>query len=415
MINFFIETKNEYTIQLVNLLTPIIYEGLQSIYSEAMKTAEGTPNLLKIFQTFLKKIPTWNNDMILNETQRITSSSKSSSWLPELVKATIKANILVLIYNPYTQTHGKIDSDYYKHIKLEDFIHKVYIESARELWNNPYLMYHIYTPIELKRNQRDTILLIKDAIKEAIRKLLPVKQILEIYLGEELEKDIPSNEQFDKNISEVDERNIQKLINNDLINEHFTKSSSENNRKKHQIGGAVRHIHSDTNHSKDLNTKILDIINEKSGISVNNTSVQQKYLSENNIKNSKTRSSSPTSSATSSMSNSSSSSKNKYVKSKVDIKHNKSISSTSEIKKDNTNATIDSKIKYILEKDLGETDIETSLSHQNGTTDKKYQEIFTNNSIKIDKNQSNKDNLNPINENETYRNKKKFLTKYLNI
>ena len=67
---------------------------------------------------------------------------------------------------------------FYKSIKTQDFIHLVYIECAREIWNNPYLMYHQYPPIELKRNQRDTINLIKESIKEAIRKLLPLKALL---------------------------------------------------------------------------------------------------------------------------------------------------------------------------------------------------------------------------------------------
>jgi uncharacterized protein YybS (DUF2232 family) len=49
MLNFLVETKHEYTIQLVNMLTPLIYEGLQSIYSEVVKIS--TPeNILKNWQ-----------------------------------------------------------------------------------------------------------------------------------------------------------------------------------------------------------------------------------------------------------------------------------------------------------------------------------------------------------------------------
>jgi hypothetical protein len=57
MINFFIETKSEYTIQLVNVLTPLIYEGIQSIYTEALKLSNESNNVLKVFQSFLKRIP----------------------------------------------------------------------------------------------------------------------------------------------------------------------------------------------------------------------------------------------------------------------------------------------------------------------------------------------------------------------
>lgn len=35
--NFIVETKNEYTIQLVNILTPLLYEGFESIYIETRK------------------------------------------------------------------------------------------------------------------------------------------------------------------------------------------------------------------------------------------------------------------------------------------------------------------------------------------------------------------------------------------
>jgi hypothetical protein len=201
MINFFVEKKNEYTINLVNVLSPLIYEGLTSIYTEALNVSNCADNILKVFQSFLRKIPKWTPEMIKGETDRILKSSKSVNWLSNLVKATIKANMIILTYNPHLKLQNKIDPKYYKNINLEDFIHKIYIECARELWNNPYLMYHQYPPIELKRNQRDTIILVKDAIKEAIRRLLPLKELLEIYLDDELElNNIPD---FDRTITEI--------------------------------------------------------------------------------------------------------------------------------------------------------------------------------------------------------------------
>ena len=80
------------------------------------------------------------------------------------------------MFNPRLEINNQIiiDPKFYNHIKLPYFIHRVYIECAIELWNNPYLLYHDYPPIEIKRNHRDCILLIKDCIKETIRKLLPM-------------------------------------------------------------------------------------------------------------------------------------------------------------------------------------------------------------------------------------------------
>ena len=126
MINFLVETKQEYTTQLINILTPIVYEGLQSIYQEVVKIS--TPdNILKNFQLFMQRIPKWNNEMIHNETQRIMNNSKSYAWLEDLIKATLKANIIVLTYNPNIANQIKVDPLLYQNIKIDDFVHKIYI------------------------------------------------------------------------------------------------------------------------------------------------------------------------------------------------------------------------------------------------------------------------------------------------
>jgi len=416
MINFFVETKLEYTTQLVNILTPLIYEGVQSIYAESLKVSNEANNVLKVFQSFLKRIPKWNEEMIKQETERIMNNTKSFSWLHDLVKATIKANIIVLTYNPNClappgyKLQTKIDPKFYENIKIEDFIHKIYIECARELWNNPYLMYHQYPAIELKRNQRDTIHLIKDSIKEGIRKLLPVKEILELYLGEELEPNIP-NDNFDRNITEADEKNIQKLIRRELTN---TNPISNNNLVKlegqdmlvkidsrevsnkldtHEILNKINSKDEPKNanlqiggdEKKDLESKILEIINKPSTEDKNNTS---SYVTPKNKSYEKTSESndSPMTKATKVSSNHASPKKNE---------------------------TIDDKIKHILEKNLGETDLNTSLSYRPETNEKDYQEIFSNNvgGGGTDKNETKNDTK----EKDSSKSKRKFFNNYLNF
>ncbi len=216
MINYLVEIKQVYTTLLVNILTPLIFEGLNSIYSDVI--AISTPdNILKNFQCFLQRIPKWNNDIINKETSRIMNNTKSIYWLEDLIKATLKANIVILTYNPSFKQQVKVEPTLYQNIKIENFIHKVYIECARDLWSNPFLFYHLYPPIELKRNQRDTIILIKECIKEAIRKLLPVKHILNIYLGEDMKEEELN---FDEPISDAEQYNISKLIKKDLYNDN---------------------------------------------------------------------------------------------------------------------------------------------------------------------------------------------------
>ena len=121
-------------------MTPLIFEGLQSIYKDARKTCneeQGTCDLLKIFQSYLRQIPKWTQDILNNESNRITNSSQSYGWLNDLIKATLKANLVILMHNPTCNKQVKIDHSYYQNIRTSEFIHKVYIECARELYNNP--------------------------------------------------------------------------------------------------------------------------------------------------------------------------------------------------------------------------------------------------------------------------------------
>jgi len=435
MINFYVETKYEYTTQLVNILTSLVYEGLNSIYTEALKTSSGSDNILKVFQSFLRRIPKWNSEIIKQETDRILTSSKSVSWLGDLVKATLKANMIILTYNPSLKIQHKIDPKYYKDIKLEDFIHKIYIECARELWNNPYLMYHQYSTIELKRNQRDTLFLIKEATKEAIRRLLPLKEILEIYLDDELE--VNNVNEFEKNVSEIDERNIQKLINKDLKEESNSKvsmvaTSSPNSNtvvlkdndlkdndlkdnKLKQAGGnntnnSVSSSDNTTSNSLsevNLNSKILDIINNDK--SNNEYFSPKKITGGNHSINDINMSLSDTSILKSNTPLSNTPLSNTPLSNTCDT--NIKLENINEDKM--TGGNMDDKIKKILENDLGVSDLETSLSYHAETNDKDYQEIFANSIVLQPAKNQNKTGGNSIKT--SCKNKRKFFNNYLNI
>ena len=103
MLNLIVETKNEYVTHLCNILTPLIFEGIQSIYKEAQKISDGT-DILKIFQTYLKRIPKWNQNLIDKETERIINSSHSYGWLGDLIKATLKAHLKKPIQSAQTRS-----------------------------------------------------------------------------------------------------------------------------------------------------------------------------------------------------------------------------------------------------------------------------------------------------------------------
>ena len=393
MSNFLVETKNEYTTHLSNILTPLVLEGLQSIYKEAVVIAEGKENeLLKIFQSCLKRIPKWNTAMIEKETNRIINSSHSYGWLNDLIKATLKANLIVLMYNPTLKVQSKLDPSFYQNIRTVDFIHRVYIECARELWNNPYLLYHQFPPIEIKRNQRDCMNLIKDCIKEALRKLLPVKHVLEFYLGEDIDNTL-ANDQFEKAMSDAEERNLTKLIKKDLGSDNLL--PQDNSRLEFDLNNSQR-INTDTpkansikgtdtpkailktnSEEKTIGSKILNIINENKE---SETSSLNSILSDSSETKRK-----------SSLKKSDSSELIQDFKKAMDSKKPESF---------------DDKVKKILEKDLAtDSDLETSLNYSQEDNDNKYQEIFSN-SVDTAKKEERKDM-------KQMKDKQKFFNNYL--
>jgi len=179
--NFYIETKKEYTIHLVNSLHQLIYEGLQNIYEEAKKTAKNNDEL-KIFQIMLSDVPKWNPNIIDVEYQRIIRQNNLGKTIEDLLKAVIKSNIVVL-----TNSNIDYNENLLKELNIQDdfknFIHLVYIECARTFYNTPFLFSHREASIEIKRNQAEILKTIQECVKNAIRKMIPLQITIKTYLN----------------------------------------------------------------------------------------------------------------------------------------------------------------------------------------------------------------------------------------
>ena len=95
MDNTFVNAKHEYTKQLQSLLNTRIYEGFDSIYNDSVKATSNPNDALKIFQTFLKDIPKWNQDTINDEMARIIKISECT-FLDKLIAAIFISNTRIL-------------------------------------------------------------------------------------------------------------------------------------------------------------------------------------------------------------------------------------------------------------------------------------------------------------------------------
>ena len=183
----FAQAKVEYTAQLIDILYPHIFDGVKSIYNESklLYTNKKTPVLL-IFRELLEKVPIWNSEIINSECSRIINNSKCD-YVDDLITAVFISHTKILTSIGPNKSFNKINVTI---PKCSTFIHKSYINTARELWKNPYLFNESVPGHEFQKNNKEIENIIKTCIENTIRKLLPIKEILKEHLESENDSNI---------------------------------------------------------------------------------------------------------------------------------------------------------------------------------------------------------------------------------
>ena len=143
------ESKNEWASRLITILTPLIVDGYRSILDEALKLCREnneTEKYLMTFQNFISRIPKWNQTIIETEKNRICEKS-GCSYLEDLVTCVHIIQLKILTAMRVGQKQKKIDINI---PKLDDFIHKAYINVARKIYKNVYLFELNISPLQIQ-------------------------------------------------------------------------------------------------------------------------------------------------------------------------------------------------------------------------------------------------------------------------
>jgi len=183
------ESKNEWGARLLTILTPLIIEGFKSIFEESYKLCKDnneTDKYLMTFQNFITRIPKWNSSIIETEKKRIISRS-GCSYLEELVTCIHIIQLKLLSAMRVGQKQKKIDINI---PKLDDFIHKCYINVARKMYKNVYLFELNCPPLQIQKHNRELEIIIQECILNAVRDSIPVESILKAYMDETIEEDV---------------------------------------------------------------------------------------------------------------------------------------------------------------------------------------------------------------------------------
>ena len=199
-LNVLSEAKNEYSSRLLNILSPLIIQGIKSIFNEALDLCnenEEDDKYLMTFQNFLSRVPRWNSTIIKEEKKRIITESKCN-YLEDLLTCVHITQVKILTSIRVSSQQKKIDIDI---PSLDDFIHNVYINFARKLYSNIYLFEKDILPLDYQKNMRECEILCRESILIVIRESMPIENILRAYMDETVHEEI-LEETLEKEVTE---------------------------------------------------------------------------------------------------------------------------------------------------------------------------------------------------------------------
>ncbi len=202
------ESRNEWCTRLVSILTPLVIGGLRSIFNEAWKLCTANDEMnkyLMTFQNLLSRIPKWNNTIIEEERRRIIERS-GCNYLEDLITCVHIIQLKVLTCIRVGNKQKKIDIST---PKLDDFIHKVYIHTARKIYSNIYLFEKNISPLMVQKHNRELEMIIQECILIAIRESVPTEAIIRAYMDESVEQE---EEVIIENIEDDMEEEVRKEV-----------------------------------------------------------------------------------------------------------------------------------------------------------------------------------------------------------
>lgn len=208
------ESRNEWCARLVSIMTPLVIEGIRSIFNESWKLClenDEANKYLMTFQNLLARIPKWNSVIIEEERKRILERS-GCNYLEDLITCVHIIQLKVLTCIRVGNKQKKIDISI---PKLDHFIHKVYINVARKAYTNVYLFETHITPLQMQKNNRELETIVQECILNAIRESIPTEAIIRAYMDESVEQE---EEVIIEKIEEPEVVEEKSIIQNDTEN-----------------------------------------------------------------------------------------------------------------------------------------------------------------------------------------------------
>ena len=267
----FSQTKIEYTKLLIDLVLNNYYDFFSELYNNSKPNLYDKNTIIHSFRTKLENIPNWNQDIVLKE----------SNLILEKINCDYFSDIITAVY----LSHTKILTTINKNIKdkkinliipkTENFIHKTFINIAREFWKNPLIFDNTsYDNVKSIEN------LISESIEYTIRGSLPIKDILKSQLSTKIEEHLPLDTKIEEHLpldTKIEETSPieTKNIDDYYYNKEFKDNEYLNMKKKvmdELLYNKYNYVKSITDEPSEEN-----IIKNTKNIIINDTMFEEQY------------------------------------------------------------------------------------------------------------------------------------------
>ena len=219
------DSKNEWSIILMNYLTPHIVDGFRSIFNESVQLCtenDEEEKYLMTFQNLLARIPKWNQSIIDTEKKRIVELC-NCSYLEDILTCVHIIQLKILSCVRVGSETKKVSIDI---PDFSVFIHQAYTNIARKLYSNIYLFEIDIQPLETQKRNREFEHIVQTCIMNTIRDRIPIETLLRQYIDETQEVETTKVEKIVEKPAPVPKIKVNPVAFDDLNTEANTNANS---------------------------------------------------------------------------------------------------------------------------------------------------------------------------------------------
>lgn len=224
---------------LATLLVPCVAEGFWSVKETAQKLCDRNnqpTEVIRTFQNMVTKIPEWSESTLGEEVERIIKTSKCT-YIDDLLLGVFLAYMKSFAALQYRGNSSQLKVEF-ERPNVTKFIHELYKQSARKLWQSAFLFKtQGVTSEQQARNRREVEQLVDKTIDDVVRSFLPWEVIAKSYFAEQEEEAPPAESKsvVFEDVAESDDDDEDELPPLDLTEEEDRISITELDEKPQEV------------------------------------------------------------------------------------------------------------------------------------------------------------------------------------